>query len=379
MRKIIFALISSCVAAPVFADQLIAVVDGGSSSSRVHLYNVTASGKSAAEIQLANNVKLAALSKLATGSATDIQNFSNQIAAILSDSQQYQPNQIQLYVYATAGMRIAPPNQAAYLYPLLTQDLTNAGFAEVTVNTISGKMEGAYDWLALNYLQGTLSQPADKTDGVIDMGGASMEVAFATTQTISEEDQVVLNIDGVTYTLYSHSYLGLGQDIARDQYYNDPNCFPNNYLLPNGKRGTGNTTSCETDILPLINGVHHVNFSKYSPPIIPPPPNSFYLISGFAYELDSKTFGFQPGPVNFSDFTKKLDVFCNTPWTPDQNKDKYQYAYCFNGAYYNDLLYANGFNIAQIGNETFNIENSVNNTDINWTLGVALAKATQKK
>src|SRR3989338_3777919 len=105
------------------------------------------------------------------------------------------------------------------------------GFKTVSVKTISGKMEGVYDWLALNYLKNTLTLPSKNTFGVLDMGGASTEITFATHENISPNNKFIVNINNHAYQLYSHSYLGLGQDVARSQYTSNANCFPVGYAF----------------------------------------------------------------------------------------------------------------------------------------------------
>ena len=78
---------------------------------------------------------------------------------------------------------------------------------------ISGEEEGAYAWLAVNALKGNLgSDRGQSTVGVIDVGGASVQLSF-----VPEENHYVLQncypislTDQSTYRLYAKSYLHYG-------------------------------------------------------------------------------------------------------------------------------------------------------------------------
>src|SRR3989338_5178035 len=123
-----------------------AVVDGGSSSSKIHLYS--ASNGKITELTPKGTKSATALSRLATDS-TSVSQFvtelTNQIANVVDGNHIILPSEINFYIYATAGMRLAPPSQAEELYPQLKNDLIEDGFKTVSVKTISGKMEGVYD------------------------------------------------------------------------------------------------------------------------------------------------------------------------------------------------------------------------------------------
>lgn len=74
----------------------------------------------------------------------------------------------------------------------------------------AGKDEGAFAWLTLNYLLGKLGKGADATVAAVDLGGGSVQEAFA----LSDSDAATapagyvtkLKASGGTYNVYVHRY-----------------------------------------------------------------------------------------------------------------------------------------------------------------------------
>lgn len=85
------------------------------------------------------------------------------------------------------------------------------------VQIISGKMESAYDWFTVNYLEGVINftninQKNNQSITTLDVGGESMEISFESDISDLYTGQVVeLNIPNFhTYLVYSFSYLNYG-------------------------------------------------------------------------------------------------------------------------------------------------------------------------
>ncbi|KAM9931691.1 hypothetical protein OXX80_008652 [Metschnikowia pulcherrima] len=106
-----------------------------------------------------------------------------------------------LFIHATAGMRLLPPNEQEPILENVCQYLMyNSDFfmpdCKSHVNIIDGNIEGLYGWLSVNYLIGSLDKPEEHqhgknhtTYGLLDMGGASTQVVFQPNQTEIDEHQ----------------------------------------------------------------------------------------------------------------------------------------------------------------------------------------------
>ena len=237
------------------------LIDAGSSGSSVAIYSWTPN--CAVPSQLLN---ITALTNPANGEEINMeikpglssndQNpalASNYIDPLLKFAAQQIPvkehSQAELYILATGGMRLLPvEKQKAILDDLLADIPKKYKFrlGPDSVKIITGKEEGLYAWMATNYMSNRLNGKnettgqRDLTIGIIEMGGASAQIAFEITdpselQEIvrlsgakSEKDvqQFLFDLDlGTTarderikYRLYSRSFLGLGADSARLTY-----------------------------------------------------------------------------------------------------------------------------------------------------------------
>jgi len=118
-----------------------------------------------------------------------------------------------VYLLATAGFRRLRPEQREGVLQTVRLILGESNFHSEPdfVRILSGEEEGAYGWLAVNSEMGSLSNPGPDSVGVLDLGGASMQITF-----VPEADRSVLQhafplfLQGRQSNLYSASYLQFG-------------------------------------------------------------------------------------------------------------------------------------------------------------------------
>eukprot|EP00850_Spirogloea_muscicola_P009478 SM000053S17435 [mRNA] locus=s53:363203:366038:- [translate_table: standard] len=87
------------------------------------------------------------------------------------------------------------------------------------VKILDGADEGAFAWVTVNYLLGNLGKDFDHTVGMVDLGGGSVQMAYAISDMASQDAPKgfvrSLSGKGVTYNVYVWSYLGYGLMAAR--------------------------------------------------------------------------------------------------------------------------------------------------------------------
>ena len=356
--------------------QCIAVIDAGSTGSRLHVYSYDID-HTHSPIHI-NEI----WSKNTKPGFSSIEPDLNSVGAYLSLLLAGAPVQhVPMYFYATAGMRLLPnANQKIHYQALERWFLQQQDLHLEAYKTITGNEEALYDWLAVNYNLGTLQSPQKQTVGVMDMGGASVQIAFPIQkpQTLNQKSEVEVDIYGRHIYLSVHSFLGLGQTEMSHQFLNSPHCFSNQYPLPDGELGQGNAPSCEGEISSLMNAVHGVN-GLIHPVLAANPVDSWYAIGGLSYLVDSKAFHFEHNHITNQNLLQQADSqLCHQEWDNLNTQfpnDNYVYGYCLVSAYYYALM-VDGYGLYP--NQTVNYLPS--NQNIDWTMGVVLHhKMSQKK
>lgn len=371
------ALIFSCliVTTSVFAQtvpcerqQCVAVVDAGSTGSRLHIYAYDLD-----KTQTPIRIKEMWNKKINPGFATIEANsatIDSYLIILLADAP---VKKIPIYFYATAGMRLLPQMKQKKYYDVLNTWFRNHNEWQLKdAKTITGNEEGLYDWLSVNYHLGNLNSQTKGAIGVMDMGGASVQIIFpiAQTQGINDKSQIKVNLYGQTHNLYVHSFLGLGQTEVSHQFLNSASCFTNNYPLPDGAKGQGNALSCKQQVSSLMNQVHGVN-QLIQPLLAANPVDSWYTIGGISNLADSAFFNFKQNQLTSQDLLLQADSqICQQQWDDINNQypdDDYVYKYCLSSAYYYALM-VDGYGIYP--EQTVNYLPPQQNID--WTTGVVL-------
>lgn len=346
----------------------IIVIDAGSTGSRAHLY--------AYDLDKTNtpiNINEAWTKKIKPGFATIEPNY-NTIEAYLTTLLSDAPVQhVPVYFYATAGMRLLPSAKQKIYYKELQQWFSQQPqWQIIEAKTITGNEEGLYAWLSVNYHLGNLKSVQKNSVGVMDMGGASVQVVFPVkkTETINKSSEIELDLYGQHINLFVHSFLGLGQTEMSHQFLNSAPCFSEDYPLPDGESGQGNAATCEEEVSSLMNGVHGVN-KTVQPILALNPVDSWYAIGGISNLADNKLFHFENNQLTNQNLMQQGDTqVCQQQWeklNAQFPNDDYIYEYCLFPAYYYALM-VDGYGIYP--------EQTINylppNLNLDWTMGVVL-------
>ena len=376
MFRLCLLLMSFCLVPVVYATplsckdhQCIIVVDAGSTGSRLHLY--------AYDLDIHHSpIQIHELfyKQVKPGFASlDLSQTSiNQYLESLFDTSL--PQNVPVYFSATGGMRLLPQQKQKIYY-----DKLNHWFASQTqwmlksAKTISGTNEGMYGWLAVNYGLGKLSSDFESLVGVMDTGGASVQLSFPIKhfEAVDPKDRVDIEIYGHSISLFVHSFLGIGQNEVLHQFIGKEDCFPNDYLLSNGLFAHGDFTSCKDTMSQWLFSVHHVDtIAKLA--IESNPTELWYAIGGLSYMVQAPPFVFNGNQFTIENIAAQADsMLCHESWSflnMQYLNDEYLFSYCLNASLYYALL-AEGYGLRPSQDvRYFPIEDN----DNDWTLGVVL-------
>lgn len=214
----------------------IVVVDAGSSGSRIAVYKPSARPLDDPTQVLADEPEVAPLSSFEKEPALAGPQGMGPLLDVLDAyvrSAGLERSAVPVSVLATAGLRNVErrnPAAAAAIINAVTSYIPTRGYPVGEVSIISGQREALYAWVDANATSGTLAD-GDNTLGIVEVGGASAQVAFQSPQPNARGVQT-LTIGGLTFHVVALSYLGLGQNDARDLMRSSATggaeCFPNN-------------------------------------------------------------------------------------------------------------------------------------------------------
>jgi golgi apyrase len=229
------------------------ILDAGSSGTRVHIYRWLDSAvarKEAKDPELHSLPSLETHGKWTKKIHPGVSSFGETPSLIGSDHLQpllehalevvpiHSVPDTPIFLLATAGVRLLPDLQRTKLLKQIcaytrkhTQFLLTD--CDLHIQAIPGETEGLYGWIAANYLVGGFDAPEEHnhgkghhTYGVLDMGGASAQIAFAPNATEAEKHSNDLqllrlrSIDGqeTDYKVFVTTWLGFGVNEARKRY-----------------------------------------------------------------------------------------------------------------------------------------------------------------
>lgn len=134
-----------------------------------------------------------------------------------------------VFLKATAGLRLLQGDQADRLLEQVRALFRLSPFvsSDGSVSILDGTDEGISAWLTVNFLLGSVGGTAASV-GMLDLGGGSTQVTFEPSSQFQESPSApsdsihVLHLFNRSYTLYTHSYLGLGLMSAREEVLGRP-------------------------------------------------------------------------------------------------------------------------------------------------------------
>ncbi|EFJ53213.1 hypothetical protein VOLCADRAFT_78871 [Volvox carteri f. nagariensis] len=201
---------------PAVVTKYAIVFDAGSTGSRIHVFKFE---QQDGQLKLISDT-FEQLKPGLSSYADDPAKAAASLQPLLDTALKTVPAGVQgstpISLKATAGLRLLPGDKAERILQAVEDLLKKQPFklAPGGVSIMDGKDEGAFAWLTLNYLLGRLSGTVSTTVAAIDMGGGSIQEAFALEETDAQaapKDYVVqLHGGGKTFNVYVHSYLGYG-------------------------------------------------------------------------------------------------------------------------------------------------------------------------
>lgn len=350
-----------------------AVIDAGSTGSRLHIYSYNSNNQhmpSALTEQFSQKIK-PGFATLDTNQAA-VSTYLNQLFTHAPTATVSMPT----YFYATAGMRLLPEPKQKQLYGFLKHWFENKSqWKLMNAKTITGREEGLLGWLAVNYQLHVFDDSKKQPMGVMDMGGASVQITFPVA-TISDEkspDYEHVTVAGRDYAVFVHSFLGLGQMVMEKHFQRDPSCYPTEYILWGNQIAEGNATLCKNNVTQYMNTAFGVD-SLVQSTLRTNPVQYWVALGGVAEMVQSTPFVFPSNTFSNQSLLEQGDnAVCHQFWSVLKSQyptNEYLSGECFYSAYYYSLM-VNGYGLDS--EDLIHIMPKETNGD--WTMGVVLRDA----
>lgn len=208
-----------------------AIIDAGSSGSRIYLYHISNQNNG-----LPNKIDQLFSHKVEPGLSSLVETPKKalkQLEELLGLAKMYliprltsTKNKIELHLMATAGMRLVTPDQQQQLMQQITTHFSDDPIFDFkTALVLSGRYEGLYSWLAANYLSNRLKETSS-SEVVIELGGASMQISKEQAANYSTVERTIPG-HKKPVVIGAHSFLGLGQDQASQLIFRKNKSFLN--------------------------------------------------------------------------------------------------------------------------------------------------------
>ncbi|CAL5188751.1 unnamed protein product [Lathyrus oleraceus] len=395
------------------------IVDGGSTGTRVHVfkYRVTNAldfGKKGV-VSMRVNPGLSSFAEDPDGAGSSLSELV-EFAKHRIPKERWRETEIRLM--ATAGMRMLDVEVQRTILESCRSVLRSSGFkfSDDWASVITGSDEGVYAWVVANYALGTLGGDPLETTGIIELGGASAQVTFVSREAMLPLFSRTVKFGNITYSLYSHSLLHFGLNVAHDswrealisgdsnlasQYIKDglhiDPCTPAGYSYnvdswkssPSSHseeseyqptvQSRGNFSACRSAALTLLQkGKESCSYQHcdIGSTFIPKLQGKFLATENFFHT--SKFFGLGPHAY-LSKLMTAGQKFCGEDWLRIKKKyvshdEEDLLRHCFSSAYIVALLH-DSLGIG-MDDDRIKVANQVRNIPLDWALGAFILQTT---
>ncbi|ESQ35391.1 hypothetical protein EUTSA_v10007501mg [Eutrema salsugineum] len=355
------------------------VIDAGSSGTRAHVFRywLESSGKPVFDFGKENYASLK-LNPGLSSYADNPEEASVSLKELVEFAKGRVPKRMlknsDIRLMATAGMRLLQETVQEQILEVTRGVLRSSGFRfrDEWASVISGSDEGMYAWVVANYALGSLGGDPLQTTGIIELGGASAQVTFVSSEPVPPELSRTITYGNVSYKIYSHSFLHYGQDAAQKDHLEslqnsgegivtDP-CTPKGYILNKNShkdssgflveeykltasvQAAGDYSKCRSATLAMLQEGKENCSSKHcsiGSTFTPDLQGRFLATENFYYT--SKFLGLEEKNW-LSEMISAGKSFCGEEWSTlkakyPKTKEKYLRGYCFSSAYIISMLH----------------------------------------
>lgn len=397
----------------------IIIIDAGSSGSRAHVFHyinegllplVSFSGREGWSLKTKPGLSSFAKEPHNAGhSLEDLLLFAS------SKVPERERAEARIYLMATAGLRRLDDQIREDILEScrVTLRASKFKFRNEWASVITGIDEGVFAWVAANYALGSLGRKVEETVGIIELGGASAQITFVPDTPPPPEYLHTFEFGGVTYPLYTHSFLHLGQEAAWDGLAHlllsgalqpsfksvegviDP-CTPKGFVMSMEELARLSATSVDLNRINVQSVLSAGNFSEcksvaakflqigqdecvyqscaIGSTFVPKMKGRFFATENFFYT--SQFFGLLP-KATLLDIQNAGQHFCEEEWSNLQVKHKGileedLLKYCFSSAYIVALLH-DSLGLA-MSDDRVMFTNQVGKVPLDWALGALIVK-----